>query len=432
MLSNTIHRADSKADRVPRAGLIDRLARRAVHAALDRLCIGATEIRERDCHQAFGDPAAPSDQRAQVTIRDPRVYRAIAWSGLLGAGEAYTDGWWNCDDLTTLMRIFLQNEAVFDSLNSGFSRASSFAGRCLHALRRNTRRGSRRNIAAHYDLSNEFYRLFLDDTMTYSCGIFEHDGSSLREASVAKLDRICRKLRLSPDDHVIEIGSGWGSFAIHAAKTYGCRVTTTTISEQQHAFARRRISEAGMDGRVTLLRKDYRDLTGQYDKLVSIEMIEAVGWQYYDTFFRQCSRLLKPNGVACLQAIVMADRYYENCRNAVDFIKRHIFPGSCIPSIGAMTCSIARSTDLGVAHLEDITPHYARTLRAWTERFRSNLPGIRDLCFSESFIRMWEYYLCYCEAGFLERTIGAVQMLMVKPNYRGTPPLGILSREGLA
>jgi cyclopropane-fatty-acyl-phospholipid synthase len=290
--------------------------------------------------------------------------------------------------------------------------------RIWHFLRKNTRSGSRKNIVAHYDLGNDFYRLFLDDTLTYSCGIFETDGSSMRDASIAKYNRICRKLDLGSDDEVIEIGSGWGGFAIYAAKNFGCRVTTTTISDQQFKLAKERIADSGVADRIDLVMKDYRDLKGKYDKLVSIEMIEAVGHHYLDDFFRSCSQLLKPDGMMLLQAITIADQVFERHKRSVDFIKRYIFPGSCIPSIAAMTKSIATSTDLRLFHLEDITPHYARTLACWRSQFFNNIDAVKALGYSEAFIRMWEYYFSYCEAGFAERYIGDVQMLLAKPMCR--------------
>jgi cyclopropane-fatty-acyl-phospholipid synthase len=424
MLSDSIVPSTRPARGAHRAGWRDHLARRLVLHALEQIRFGRLELREGETTVTFGDREAAAEHRARVTVLDERFYRAVVRGGTLGAGEAYIDGWWQTDDLTTLIRILIRNEAAFSGLNGTLSRLGALAQRGWHALRRNTRSGSRRNIAAHYDLSNDFYRLFLDESLTYSCGIFEHPHSSLHDASIAKLDRICRKLNLSADDHVIEIGTGWGSFALHAAQTYGCRVTTTTLSEQQYQLARQRVADAGLDNRITLLRKDYRDLQGQFDKLVSIEMIEAVGWQYYETYFRHCSALLKPDGAACIQAITMADRYYEQAKRAVDFIKRYIFPGSCIPSIGAMTGALARATDLTLAHVEDITPHYATTLRAWYDRFQARLPQVRELGFPESFMRMWAFYLCYCEAGFRERTIGDVQLLLVKPGFRGPLPLG--------
>lgn len=312
------------------------------------------------------------------------------------------------------------------ALDSGWGRLTSPINRLRHWLSRNTRAGSRRNIAAHYDLGNDFYRLWLDETMMYSSGVFERPDSTLLEASVAKIDRICRKLRLSPSDHVIEIGSGWGGFAIHAAKNYGCRVTTTTISKAQHRTACERVAAAGLSDRVTVLNKDYRDLDGAYDKLVSIEMIEAIGWQQFDSYFAKCASLLTPHGEACIQAITIHDRHYEAAKRDVDFIKRHIFPGCCIPSIGALARSIAACSDLAMAHLEQFGAHYARTLRCWRERLCARADEVRRLGLTDELLRMWEFYLCYCEGGFVERRLDVVQMLLKKPRCTAPamlPPL---------
>ena len=373
----------------------------------------------------FG-PGGGDALHATVTIDDPRVYRCVAFNGSLGAGEAYVQGWWRASDLSAVARLFLQNAAALTRMDSGWGRLLTPLAQAYHWARRNTPGGSRRNIAAHYDLGNEFYRLWLDDTLTYSAGIFESPETTMRAASIAKLDRICRKLRLSHEHHVLEIGAGWGSFALHAAREYGCRVTTTTISRRQFELARERIAEARLQDRITLLLEDYRDLTGEYDCVVSIEMIEAVGHQFYDTYFRKISDLLAPAGQACIQAITVADRYYEQARRAVDFIKRYIFPGSCIPSIGAMTASVARASDMTLTHLEDITPHYATTLQRWCETFLARQDDVRRLGLSAAFVRMWEFYLRYCEAGFTERTIGTVQMVLGKPHARTAPPLGAL------
>ncbi len=290
--------------------------------------------------------------------------------------------------------------------------------RMLHWLNRNSPDGSRRNIAAHYDLGNDLFALFLDDTMAYSCGVFEREDATLHEAQVAKFERVCRRLRLSPSDHLLEIGTGWGGFALHAASRYGCRVTTTTISREQHDWARERIRAAGLSDRVTLLLDDYRDLRGRYDKLVSIEMIEAVGHQFLDTYTAQCSRLLEPHGAMLLQAITIRDQIYEEALESVDFIQRYIFPGSFIPSVTAIADSVRRATDMKVFHLEDIGPHYATTLRRWRERFFERIDDVRRLGYSEQFVRMWDFYLCYCEGGFLERQLGDVQMLLTKPRCR--------------
>jgi cyclopropane-fatty-acyl-phospholipid synthase len=332
-------------------------------------------------------------------------------------------GYWSADDLTTVIRIMVLNQEITAGMEKGWARLSALFYKWFHLLRANTRQGSRQNIAAHYDLGNEFYRLFLDDTLTYSCGIFENENSTLEEASLAKYDRICKKLKLSSNDHVVEIGAGWGGFAIHAAKNYGCRITTTTISKAQYELAATRIKEAGVGDSVELVFKDYRDLRGNYDKLVSIEMIEAVGHQYLNAFFRACGQLLKPDGMMLLQAITILDQVYPQHKHSVDFIKRYIFPGSCIPSLAAISKSIARVTDLKLFHLEDITPHYAKTLRSWRQNFFANIQNVRNLGYSETFIRMWEYYLCYCEGGFLERYLGDVQMLLTKPLCRRDPIL---------
>jgi cyclopropane-fatty-acyl-phospholipid synthase len=286
-------------------------------------------------------------------------------------------------------------------------------------LRKNTRSGSRRNIAAHYDLGNDFYRLWLDRSMTYSCNIFDREDATLEDAATAKYERICRKLAPGPGRHLLEIGTGWGGFAIHAAKYHGFTVTTTTISRQQHDYAEERIREEGLGDKIRLLLEDYRNLKGSFDALVSIEMIEAVGHHFLDTYFRACSRLLREDGLMALQAIIINDQAYEAQLRSPDFIKRYIFPGSFLPSISAITKSVARATDMRLQDLEDITQHYPPTLRAWRERFLENVDAVRALGYPESFIRLWEYYLCYCEGGFLERYIGDVQMIFTKPGWRG-------------
>ncbi|HWP88560.1 MAG TPA: cyclopropane-fatty-acyl-phospholipid synthase family protein, partial [Burkholderiales bacterium] len=300
----------------------------------------------------------------------------------------------------------------------GIARLTALLHKALHWTARNTHTGSRRNIAAHYDLGNDFFRVFLDPTMMYSSAVFERADMTLEEASVAKLDRICRKLDLKPTDNVLEIGTGWGGFALHAAKLYGCRVTTTTLSRNQFQLARQRVDEANLSAQITVLLEDYRDLTGSYDKLVSIEMIEAVGHHFYDTYFGQCSDLLKPDGLMLLQAITIADQRYDAARRSVDFIQRHIFPGSCIPSVTVMSDAIARLTDMKLFHLEDIGPHYATTLERWRDNLFANIAEVHALGYPTEFIRMWEFYLCYCEGGFIERAIGVVQMLLVKPGAR--------------
>ena len=404
-----------------------RLARQAVLTRLHDLQYGEITLIGNGEPQTFGAQTEVCPLAVTLHVLDPHFYTDIAFGGSVGAGEAYMSGFWSCDDLTALIRIMVRNREVLDGMESGFARLTVPLRKFFHFLRRNSKDGSRHNIAAHYDLGNDFFALFLDETMTYSCGIFAHENSTLREASVAKIDRICQKLQLSPSNHLLEIGTGWGAFAVHAAQQYGCRVTTTTISQQQYDFAQQRVVTAGLSDRVTVLLRDYRDLKGQYDKLVSIEMIEAVGHAFYDTYFKCCSDLLKPNGMMLLQAIIIADQLYEQAKRSVDFIQRYIFPGSCIPSITAMHQSLARVTDLRLFHLEDITPHYAKTLRHWRERLFANISRVHALGYPEEFIRMWEFYLCYCEGGFCERVIGDVQMLLTKPLCRREPILPSLT-----
>ena len=401
---------------------LDVLARRVVRSRLESFQRGQIVISENGHHESFGELTDDLPLTAQLTIHDPRFYSEVAFGGSIGAGEAYMHGYWSCDELTTLVRILLKNRNVLADMDSGSAALIKPMQKLFHWLNRNTRKGSHRNIAAHYDLGNDFYGLWLDDRMMYSSAVFESPDMSLDAASLAKLDRICRKLRLSPDDHVIEIGTGWGGFAIHAAQNYGCRVTTTTISGQQYEYAANAISNAGLEDRITLLQSDYRDLQGKFDKLVSIEMIEAVGHEYHETFFRKCCELLKPDGQMLLQAITIADQYYERAAKTVDFIKRYIFPGGCLTSVTAMSATMTRSTDMRVVDVEDIGPHYATTLKRWHDRFFGNIERVRDMGFSDEFIRMWQYYLCYCEGGFIERTIGNVQMLVMRPDARPASP----------
>jgi cyclopropane-fatty-acyl-phospholipid synthase len=406
---------------------LDEWAKRTLLALLQKIHFGEILVSDGEEQHVFGRRSGECDLRASLTVHHPRFYTQVLFGGSIGAGEAYMAGHWSSDDLTVLLRIILLNQRVFEGLDRGLSRLKAPLYKAYHFLHKDSRKGSRINIAAHYDLGNDFYALFLDETLTYSCGIFERPESSLQEASVAKLDRICKKLQLSPKDHVLEIGTGWGGFAIHAAGRYGCRVTTTTISRAQRDLALERIRSAGVGDKVQVLFKDYRDLKGRFDKLVSIEMIEAVGHHYLETFFRCCSNLLTERGVMALQAITIADHVFEKHKKEVDFIKRYIFPGSCIPSVTAMGDAVAAATDLRLVHLEDITPHYARTLRTWKERFFDNIAQVKALGYSETFIRMWEFYLCYCEAGFEERYLGDVQMLFAKPLSRREPLLPSLS-----
>ena len=389
----------------------DTLAKRAVRAQLDALDRGRLTLIDGDRTSVHGTTDGLS---ATVNVLDPGFYRAVAFGGHVGAAEAYADGAWTTPDLTALVRLFVRNREVLDGMETGLARVAQPLRHFLHARNRNTESGSRRNIHAHYDLGNDFFREFLDETMTYSAGIFDDPESTLNDASISKYDRLCRKLDLGPDDHVVEIGTGWGGFALHAASTYGCRVTTTTISREQHGLATQRIREAGLDDRVSVMLEDYRKLTGTFDKLVSIEMIEAVGHHYFETYFQQCAHLLAPHGLAAIQAITIQDRFYESARREVDFIKKYIFPGSCIPSISALSRAAA-PTDLRLVHLEDLTPHYAETLRRWRARFFDRWDRIEAQGFDEHFKRIWEFYFCYCEGGFDEAVLGSIQFLFAKP-----------------
>lgn len=398
-----------------------RLARRAVFSRLSKLKFGCVTIVEGHEHFQFGHITARCQLRATVTIQDLHVYADITLGGTVGLGDAYRRGLWSCDDLTTLVRIFVRNRALLDGMDGGFALLSQPLRKSVHWLNRNTKAGSQKNIAAHYDLGNEFFRLMLDETMMYSCAYFERPDATLAEASRAKNDRICRKLQLVASDHLLEIGSGWGGFAIHAASHYGCRVTTTTISQRQYDLALQRVRDAGLSDHVTVLLTDYRDLPKlglQFDKLVSIEMIEAVGHQYYKSFFEICSRMLRSHGLALIQGITIDEQFYERAKRSVDFIQRFIFPGSCIPSVSALTQASVKVGDLGLIHLEDIGVHYAPTLRAWGRNIVTNLPEIKGLGYQSEFLRLWEFYLSYCEGGFLERTISTVHMLFCKPDWR--------------
>ena len=404
--------------------LIDGMARRAVEARLRRLSEGRLTIREGGNITVYGSGDGPS---ATLTIHDSGFYAALAFGGHLGAAESYISGGWDTDDLTALVQLLVRNRDVLDSLETGLARLVQPARALLHAINRNTKRGSKRNIVAHYDLGNALFEAFLDETMTYSAGIFPTPEASMRDASIEKYDRLCRKLELTSADHVLEIGTGWGGFAFHAASTYGCRVTTTTISNEQYALAQSRVEAAGLSHLITLLQDDYRDLEGTYDKLVSIEMIEAVGHQYFDEYFRQCARLLSADGLAAIQAITIQDRMYESARKEVDFIKKYIFPGSCIPAVSVLA-SAAAPTDLRLVHLEDITPHYAETLRRWKSRFHANWGEIAAHGYGEDFRRMWDFYLSYCEGGFNEAVIGSVQLVFAKPRASAALAGGVVRR----
>jgi cyclopropane-fatty-acyl-phospholipid synthase len=366
--------------------------------------------------------SVPGGPNAELHVLDPRFWQAVTLRGSVGLAEAYAHGWWASPDAVAVIRLLTRNIDLVHRIERTLGGISRPALAIYHKLRPNTEKGSRANIAAHYDLSNEFFALFLDSTMTYSCGLFESPNCTLERASIAKLERLCQKLELRAEDHLVEIGTGWGALAIHAARTHGCRVTTTTISARQHEWAAARIREAGLGDRVTLLDVDYRrlpELTNTadrpFDKLVSVEMIEAIGHRYYDKFFATCQQLLAPGGRMVLQAITIADQWYESTKDEVDFIQRYIFPGSCIPSVTALCTAATKASDLRVLELDDIGRHYVPTLAAWRHNLRARWDEARALKLDDTFLRLFEFYLMYCEGGFAERHISDVHMVFARP-----------------
>lgn len=409
---------------LPRPAALDAFLRNRLLAQLATLREGGLRVRDAFGETRLGDPTG--ELQATVTVDDPAFYRKVAAQGSVGAGESYIHGDWHCDDLVALVRLLVRNRDLLDGMERGPARLGGWLLRGWNRLRRNSRAGSRRNIAAHYDLGNDFFSLFLSQDLMYSSALYSGDDEPLEIASRRKLDRICRQLQLRPGDRVIEIGTGWGGFAIHAARHYGCHVTTTTISAEQHALARARVEEAGLQDRVTLLMQDYRDLDGQFDKLVSIEMIEAVGAEYLDHYMGTLQRLLKPDGVALLQAITIEDHRYEQARRSVDYIKRFVFPGSFIPSLNAILAAKTRASDLQLIAQQDFGHSYALTLRAWRQRFLAQQPAVLAQGFDARFCRLWEFYLAYCEGGFLERSIGVSHLLLARPGYRPATNAGRL------
>ncbi len=401
-----------------KAARIDLFCRKIVLKRLSRLEAGAVTLRDHHEKHLFGNYSDDFPLSATVRVFKPRFYARIAMGGVIGAAESYMDGDWATDDLPGLCRILARNGATLSAMDKRMSALKAPLLRLYHGLNKNSRGGSRRNIAAHYDLGNEFFKTFLDDTMAYSSGYFESDGDSLAQASINKFDRLCEKLQLNKSDHLLEIGSGWGGFACHAAKKYGCRVTTVTISREQLAVTRQRIVDENVGHLVTAKFCDYRDITGTYSKIASIEMIEAVGHQYYPTFFKQCMRLLREDGLLGLQAITIRDQQYNFARQNVDFIKRYIFPGGCLPSHTTLCHVTPRHTDFSLTRVDDMTPHYARTLAIWRERFLENEHRVAGLGYSEGFRRMWNFYLCYCQAGFEEHLTGVSQLVYARPGYR--------------
>lgn len=398
--------------------LASRVARNLVIHQLRQLGAGTLIIRESGMEDlVFGD-GSDEHPPAELIVHDPSTWRDLLTGGSVGAAEAYVAGDWSSPDLVALLQFFTRNIDRMNEFEDKFSWVTKPALKGLHWLNRNTKDGSRKNISAHYDLGNDLFETFLDPTMMYSSAIYPSEDSTLEDAAVHKLDTICKKLDLQPSDRVIEIGTGWGGFAIHAAKHYGCHVTTTTISNEQLELAQERVRSEGLEDKITLLFDDYRDLAGQFDKLVSIEMIEAVGPQFLDSYFSQINALLKPDGIALVQAINMPEQRYQRALKNVDFIQRFIFPGSFIPSFGAILESVRNESNMVLTHSEDTGFHYARTLRDWCDRFMANHETLESMGYDQAFRKLWHFYFAYCEAGFSERAIGVSQLVFAKPGNK--------------
>ena len=411
---------------IPANGFMSKVARNLVHRQLASLHTGCLQIEENGEVFSFGQSEGDTDLVARLVVHDVACYGEIMTGGSIGAAESFMTGDWTSPDLTMLVRVMVRNIDILDQMEGGLALISKPFLKAFHYFNQNSAKGSRRNIAAHYDLGNDLFELFLDPTMMYSSGIFPNAKASMEDASVNKLNIICEKLQLCADDHIVEIGTGWGGFAIHAAKNYGCKVTTTTISKEQFNLAKERIEQEGLQDKITLLLEDYRDLRkdyeGQFDKLVSIEMIEAVGWKFYNTFFEHCGSLLKPEGIALIQAITITDQRYDQARKDVDFIQRYIFPGSCIPSVTALVNASTKASDLNLVQAQDFGLHYARTLKAWQDTFNEKTTQVSELDYSDDFKRMWQFYLSYCEGGFQERSIGVNHLVFAKPRAQMTYP----------
>jgi cyclopropane-fatty-acyl-phospholipid synthase len=394
------------------SGLSAQIAKSIFLKTLARLRVGNLELVCPEATYRFG---APDDSvHAVVAVHDDGFFLRALLAGDIGIGEAYMEGDWSTPDLVAVVRLAVRNLDQLENSNRLFTAFRRMADFIAHRLNRNSQSGSRRNIAYHYDLGNDFYRLFLDRNLAYSCACYEHPEDSLEQAQLQKFDRICRKLQLGPQDRVLEIGTGWGGFAAYAAETYGCRVTTTTISRQQHDYAREVFARSRAGERIDLLFEDYRNLHGQYDKIVSIEMFEAVGYEHYDDYFGACNRLLKPQASMLLQTITILESKFQQYRQQSDWIKKHIFPGAELASVMEIQRSLARATRMKLFHSEDIGMHYALTLKEWRRRFLERLPEVRQLGFDERFVRMWDYYLAYCEGAFREGYIGDVQLVFSK------------------
>ena len=413
--------------------MADRWAKRVVIKWLKMISAGHLTLQDGDTLYEFGEPAATANIVGHIVINHPIAYRDILFNGAVGAGEAYMRGAWQSVDLVCVIRVLCANMHIIENINKGWSSVSQYLASGIHRFwRKNSKANSRLNIAAHYDLGNDFFSLFLDPTMMYSSAIFPTVSSqqklTLDQAAVYKLEHICQRLQLQANDHLLEIGTGWGGMAIYAAQHYGCRVTTTTISKEQYTYTLAQVKKAKLEDKITVLLDDYRDMHGQFDKLVSIEMIEAVGYRYYQQYFDACSQLLKQDGLMLLQAITVPDQRYEMTKKSTDFIQRYIFPGGELPSLSIVAENVRRFTDMQIIGVEDITLDYAKTLEQWRARFFEKIDIVKQQGFDDIFIRMWDFYLSYCEGGFRERSISTVQVLMAKPRCQQLPVIQHLSQ----
>ncbi len=394
----------------------DHIAKKVLFGILASLKgAGMTIIDHEGGAHHFGDTT--SSLQAQFVVNHPSLYQRLLSGGSIAAGEAYVDGWWESPDITQVVRVMARNLPQLNKLEAKVGWITKAAWQISHKLNRNNRNNARDNISAHYDLGNDLYASFLDESMLYSSALYLTEQDDLATAQQNKMARLCDQLDLKPSDHLLEIGTGWGALAVFAAKHYGCKVTTTTISLEQHAWAKSLIEKEGLTEQITLLLDDYRELEGEYDKIVSVEMIEAVGKEYLTSYIQQCQALLRPGGLLAIQAITIADQRYDSYANNVDFIQKHIFPGGFLPSITVLTNHLTKHSDFVVRDIKDIGLDYAKTLAAWHQTFNQQTTQLGQLGYDQRFIRMWRYYFCYCEGGFLEKTISTVQLLASRPDY---------------
>ena len=412
------NRRTTSADTPAKFIAIDSIAKKILFKTFSKFTSGRMIVEDAGEVHSFGEDSSTAEVTGHMFIHHSAAYREIAFGGSIGGGESYMYGHWSSSNLVDVIRVIAANVHAFNAMDKSRPITGRLFSKMLHLLNANTFKGSKKNIAAHYDLGNDFFELFLDPSMMYSSAMFSTDAQTLEQASFNKLDTICKKLNLTPEDHLVEIGTGWGGMAIHAAKHYGCQVTTTTISQQQYNYAKQAVEAAGLSDKVTLLLKDYRELDGKFTKLVSIEMIEAVGHRYYKKYFEKCSNLLAEGGQMLIQAITIADQRYQQAKHSVDFIQRYIFPGGCLPSNQVIADCTAKFTDMMIIDMEDIGIDYSKTLAEWRKRFNQQIDRVKQMGFNDIFVRMWEFYLCYCEGGFAERAISTNQIVFAKPGAK--------------